>query len=204
MKLKTYAEMEQMYKDKFYTQWYGGLKDTVIDFIENNFIDIEGFNIDFSYSLLYKFSLLERIWFFKFLRLELWAMGLNLVKGEGANYRIFKKNKNDRYLNFLHYNGNNENSMFIFDEINYIQIITGKTYDEALKIFNAAINIKPQKENITKEKISKNIKSKKKKEENNNTAINIVNIATNITEEAKVSTDVTEALEQTLVSDDSE
>ena len=33
-----------------------------------------------------------------------------------------------------------------------------ETYDEALKIFNAAINIKPQKENTTKEKISKNIK----------------------------------------------
>ena len=100
-------------------------------------------------------------------------MGLNLIKCEGANYRIFKKNKNDRYSNFLHYNVNNENFMSIVDEINYIQIITGKTYDEALKIFNAAINIKPQKENTTKEKISKNIKSKKKKEENNNTAINI-------------------------------
>lgn len=186
MKLKTYAEMEQMYKDKFYTQWYGGLKDKVIDFIENNFIDIEGFNIYFPYDLIYKVQMIERIWWFKFLRSELWEMGFNLMKEEGHDYRLFKRKKEDKYSKFLIYPNCNLSHYTIINEISYIQMITGKTYDEARKILNAAIGVKP------------------KKEENKNITINVANIATNVKEESAVPTDVTEAIEQTLATDDSE
>ena len=191
MKLKTYTEIEQIHKDKFYKEWYGGLKDKVIEFIENNFMDIEGFNIELPYGLLYKFQEVERVWIFKFLRSELWDIGLNLMKADGLNYILFKRNKNDKYSKFLNYPilretfayTNNESS-----EIGYIQIITGKTYDEARKIFNAATNIKP------------------KKEEKNKKTINVVNIATDYSslEEAKDTSDLTEALEKTLATDDSE
>lgn len=191
MKLKTYAEMDAIYKEKFYKEWYGGLKDKIIEFIENNFVDIEGFNIEIPYELLYKFQVIERVWIFKFLRSELWGIGLNLMKADGLNYILFKRNKNDKYSKFLNYPilretfayTNNESS-----EIGYIQIITGKTYDEARKIFNAAINIKP------------------KKEEKNKKTINVVNIATDSSslEKTKDTSDLTEALEKTLATDDSE
>lgn len=189
MKLKTYAEIEQIHKEKFYKEWYDGLKDKVIEFIENNFMDIEGFNIELPYGLLYKFQEVERVWIFKFLRLELWDIGLNLMKSDGLNYILFKRNKNDKYSKFLNYPILGETFAYTTNssnEIRYIQIITGKTYDEARKIFNAAINIKP------------------KKEENKNIAINVANIATNVKEESAVPTDVTEAIEQTLATDDSE
>ena len=191
MKLKTYAEIEQIHKEKFYKEWYGGLKDKVIEFIENNFVDVEGFNIELPYGLLYKFQEIERVWIFKFLRSELWDIGLNLMKADGLNYILFKRNKNDKYSKFLNYPilretfayTNNESS-----EIGYIQIITGKSYDEARKIFNAAINIKP------------------KKEEKNKKTINVVNITTEPSslEEAKDLSDLSEVLEKTLATDDSE
>ena len=186
MKLKTYAETEQMYKDKFYTQWYGGLKDKVVDFIKNNFIDIEGFNIYFPYDLIYKVQIIERIWWFKFLRSELWEMGFNLMKEEGHDYRLFKRKKEDKYSKFLMYPNCNLSHYIIINEISYIQMITGKTYDEARKILNAAIGVRPNKE------------------ENKNVAINVANITTNVKEESAVPTDVTEAIEQTLATDDSE
>ena len=189
MKLKTYAEIEQIHKEKFYKEWYGGLKDKTIEFIENNFVDIEGFNIELPYDLVYKFAVLERVWMFKFLRSELWDIGFNLMKADGLNYILFKRNKNDKYSKFLNYPIVGETFAYTTNssnEIGYIQIITGKTYDEARKIFNAAINIKP------------------KKEENKNIAINVANIATNVKEESAVPTDVTEAIEQTLATDDSE
>ena len=191
MKLKTYAEIEQIHKEKFYKEWYGGLKDKVIEFIENNFMDIEGFNIELPYGLLYKFQEVERIWIFKFLRSELWDMGLNLMKADGLNYILFKRNKNDKYSKFLNYPILGETFAYTTNtsnEIGYIQIITGKTYDEARKIFNAAINIKP------------------KKEEKNKKTINVVNIATDSSslEETKDTSDLTEVLEKTLATDDSE
>lgn len=191
MKLKTYAEIEQIHKEKFYKEWYGGLKDKVIEFIENNFMDIEGFNIELPYGLLYKFQEVERVWIFKFLRSELWDIGLNLMKADGLNYILFKRNKNDKYSKFLNYPILEETFAYTTNtsnEIGYIQIITGKTYDEARKIFNAAINIKP------------------KKEEKNKKTINVVNIATDSSslEETKDTSDLTEVLEKTLATDDSE
>lgn len=188
MKLKNYAEMEQMHKEKFYKQWYGGLKDQIVNFIEYHFIDIEGFNINLT-TELYDFGLYERVWAYKFLRSELWDMGFNLMKADGLNYILFKRNKNDKYSKFLNYPIIGESFAYTAkesDEIGYIQMITGKTYDEARKIFYAAINIKP------------------KKEENKSIAINVANITTNAKEESAVPTDVTEAIEQTLATDDCE
>ena len=187
MKLKTYAEMDAIYKEKFYKEWYGGLKDKIIEFIENNFVDIEGFNVNLT-TELYDFELYERVWAYKFLRSELWDMGFNLMKEEGYNYRLFKRKKEDKYSKFLNYVDCNMNPHSISSEILHIQIITGKTYDEARKIFNAAINIKP------------------KKEEKNKKTINVVNIATDSSslEKTKDTSDLTEALEKTLATDDSE
>lgn len=187
MKLKTYAEMEQIHKEKFYKQWYGGLKDQIVNFIEYRFVDIEGFNVNFA-TELYDFALYDRVWAYKFLRSELWDMGFNLMKEEGYNYRLFKRKKEDKYSKFLNYVNCNMNPRSISFEILHVQIITGKTYDEALKIVNAAIGIKP------------------KKEEKNKKTINVVNIATepSLVEEAKDTSDLTEVLEKTLATDDSE
>lgn len=185
MKLKTYAELEKIQKEKFYKEWYGGLKDQIVNFIEYRFVDIEGFNVNLT-TELYDFELYERVWAYKFLRSELWDMGFNLMKEEGYNYRLFKRKKEDKYSKFLNYVDCNMNPHSISSEILQVQIITGKTYDEARKIFNAAINIKP------------------KKEANKNIAINVANITTNVKEESTVPIDVTEAIEQTLATDDSE
>ena len=190
MKLKTYAEMENIHKDKFYKKWYGGLKDQIVNFIEYHFIDIEGFNINLS-TELYDFGPYERVWAYKFLRSELWDMGFNLMKEEGYNYRLFKRKKEDKYSKFLNYPILGETFAYTDNEsseIGYIQIITGKTYDEARKIFNAATNIKP------------------KKEEKNKKTINVVNITTEPSslEETKDPSDLSEVLEKTLATDDSE
>lgn len=186
MKLKTYAEIEQIHKENFYKQWYGGLKDQIVNFIEYHFVDIEGFNVNLT-TELYDFALYERIWAYKFLRSELWDMGFNLMKEEGYNYRLFKRKKEDKYSKFLNYVDCNMNPHSISSEILQVQIITGKTYDEARKIFNAAINIKP------------------KKEEKNKKTINVVNIATDSSslEEVKKTDNLTEVLEKTLATDDS-
>lgn len=206
MKLKSYDETITYYKDLFYSHWYGkGLKEKTISFIEENFLDVEGFSLPLSYELLYEFKRIERIYFFKFLRSELWDMGMNLTKNTNEDFILTKKSKNDQYSKFLNYSDYNYASINIINEISYIQMITGKTYDEALKIFNKAIEIKPKVGDTEEKKESiKNNNLKRKNRKNNKTAINIVNISTNTKEEANVTTDVTEALEKTLVTDDSE
>lgn len=209
MKLKSYDETIKYYKDLFYTHWYGkGLKEKIISFIEKNFVDIEGFSLCLSYELFYEFKPIERIYFFKFLRSELWSMGMNLTKSVNEEFILTKKSKKDQYSKFLNYIDYNYASSNIINEISYIQMITGKTYDEALKIFNGAIEIKPEKENVKKEESSKKNKSKKKKEENNKTINNVIIMESNVNstslEEAKVPNDVAEAIEQTLATDDCE
>ena len=164
MKLRNYEETMKHYKDLFYAQWYGkGLKEKTISFIEENFVDIEGFSLSLGYELLYEFNLLERIYFFKFLRSELWSMGMNLTKSVGCDYYVMKRTKEDTYSKFLNYT--NVNFVEAKQEITFIQMITGKSYDEALKIFNKAIEIEPKEDNTS---------------------------------------EITEVLEKTLVSDDSE
>lgn len=206
MKLKSYDETITYYKDLFYSHWYGkGLKEKTISFIEENFLDIEGFSLPLSYELLYEFKRIERIYFFKFLRSELWHMGMNLTKNTNEDFILTKKSKNDQYSKFLNYSDYNYASINIVNEISYIQMITGKTYDEALKIFNKAIEIKP-KIGDTEEKNEsiKNNNLKRKNRKNNKTAINMVHTTTESStlEEAKNPTDVTEALEKTLATDD--
>lgn len=192
MKLKTYAEMEQIHKEKFYTRWYGGLKDRVIDFIENNFIDIEGFNIYFTSEIL-DIEHFERIWAYKFLRSELWDMGFNLIKENGTDYRLFKRKKTDKYSKFLKF----DDYKFLYGkehEINCIQIITGKTYDEALEMLDKVIGIEVNKK-LYGEPVNKT---------KNNTIVFNMNTPDVKKEEANIPTDVTEAIEQTLATDDSE
>lgn len=198
MKLKNYDETIKYYKDLFYTHWYGkGLKEKTISFIEENFVDIEGFVLTFDYGLIYEFPLYERIYFFKFLHSELWDMGMKLTKGVGCDYYIAKRTKEDKFSNFLNY----ENITFIEakQEIMFIQMITGKSYREALKTFNKAIEKEPSSENTEKKKENPKITKTKAK-----TKANKAENKTIIVEDKNIPSDVTEALEQTLISDDSE
>lgn len=201
MKLKNYDETIKYYKDLFYTHWYGkGLKEKTISFIEENFVDIEGFVLTFDYGLIYEFPLHERIYFFKFLHSELWDMGMKLTKGVGCDYYITKRIKEDKFSNFLNY----ENITFIEakQEITFIQMITGKSYNEALKIFNKAIEIEPKEDNTSE--VKKPIRSKRKSSRKPKEAINTANITKNVEEDANNTSELTEVLEKTLVGDDSE
>lgn len=201
MKLRSYEETIKHYKDLFYTQWYGkGLKEKTISFIEQNFVDIEGFILGLGYELLYEFNMLERIYFFKFLRSELWDMGMSLTKNIGCEYYITKRKKEDRFSNFLNYA--NSTYIDINQEITFIQMITGKSYDEALKIFNKAIEIEPKEDNTPE--VKKPIRSKKKSSRKPKEAINTANITKNVEENANNTSELTEVLEKTLVDDDSE
>ena len=201
MKLKSYDETITYYKDLFYVHWYGkGLKEKTISFIEENFIDIEGFSLALGYELLYEFNLLERMYFFKFLRSELWSMGMNLTKSVGCDYYITKRKKEDRFSNFLNYA--NPTYIDINQEITSIQMITGKSYDEALKILNKAIEIEPKEDNTSE--VKKPIRSKRKSSRKSKEAINTANITKNVEEDANNTSELTEVLEKTLVGDDSE
>ena len=177
-------------------------EEKTISFIEQNFVDIEGFILGLGYELLYEFNMLERIYFFKFLRSELWDMGMSLTKNIGCEYYITKRKKEDRFSNFLNYA--NSTYIDINQEITFIQMITGKSYDEALKIFNKAIEIEPKIGNVEENKSLKNNKFKKQNKKSNKTTINMVHMTTESSnlEEAKNPTDVTEALEKTLATDD--
>ena len=203
MKLKTYAEIELLQKEKFYKWWYNGNKEYVINFIENNFINSEDYILEFPCGIYMDYPYQDRLYMFKFMRLELWNMGINLTKDLGSVFYISKRKKEDRYSKFLTYYKKQMYDMV--EEINIIQTFTGKSRDEAIKIFKAAWDLESpyiiKKEPIDTRKLYGEYVKKSK---NNNTAINVVNVATNIKEEANVTTDVTEALEQTLATDDSE
>ena len=204
MKLRNYEETINHYKDLFYAQWYGkGLKEKTISFIEENFVDIEGFSLYLGYELLYEFSLLERIYFFKFLRSELWSMGMNLTKNIGCEYYVMKRTKKDTYSKFLNYT--NVNFIEAKQEIPFIQMITGKSYDEALNIFNKAIEIEPEAEKSKTSKDTKTIRPKRKHSEKSNfKKKEELETIENVEENVNNIPDISEILEKTLTTDDSE
>lgn len=216
MKLKTHEEMEQFYKEKFYKKWLSeGMKDEFIDFIEKNLIDIDDFILRVGHELTMRMTHYEIMNMFKFIRSELWDMGINFTKGGYGDLYISKRKKEDKYSNFLtYYLRDVMKSPYFempvyssYDEITDIQIITGKSRDEASKIFYAAN--KTENPYVIKEepKDTKKLYGKPvNKIKNNKTTVNVVNITTESSplEEANVTTDVTEALEQTLATDDSE
>ena len=143
MILKTYEEMDKLYKEIFYDWWYGqnGKQDT-INYIENNLPDMDDYLIP--YHDMY-FNPSTNIHIFKFLRSELWDMGINCTKGIGFKIYLSKRKKEDKYSQFLTYYDKNLslfNTVSIFDEIRYIQTITGKSVDEAKRILVAAWDAK--------------------------------------------------------------
>ena len=201
MKLKTYAEIELCQKEKFYKWWYSKGKEDVVNFIEDNFIDTDDFLLELPYVIYYNYPYQDRLYMFKFMRLELWNMGINLTKDLGNVFYMAKRKKEDRYSKFLTYY--KKQMCDIVEEISIIQIITGKPREEAKKIFKAAWELESpyviEDEPIDNRKLyGKPIKKTK-----NNTVVNIVN-TTNTKEEAKVPTYLTEVLENTLATDDSE
>ena len=204
MKLRSYEDAIKYYKDLFYTNWYGkGLKEKTISFIEQNFVDIEGFTLGLGYELLYEFNMLERIYFFKFLRSELWDMGMSLTKNIGCEYYVKKREKEDRFFNFLNYS--NSTYIDINQEITFIQMITGKSYDEALKVFNKSIEIEPKEEKSETSKDTKPVRSKKKSSKKSNFKKREESALTeNVEENTNNTSELSEVLEKTLTDDDSE
>ena len=143
MVLKTYEEMDKHYKEIFYDWWYGqnGKQDT-INYIENNLPDMDDYLIPY-HDMHFNPSI--NIHIFKFLRSELWDMGINCTKGIGFKIYLSKRKKEDKYSQFLTYYDKNLslfNTVSIFDEIRYIQTITGKSVDEAKRILVAAWDAK--------------------------------------------------------------
>ena len=139
MVLKTYEEMDKHYKEIFYDWWYGknGKRNT-IDYIENNLPDVDDFLIEYHGM---NFSPSTNIRIFKFLRSELWDMGINCTKGIGSKIYFSKRKKEDKYSQFLTYYDKNLslfNTISVFDEVRDIQIITGKSLEEAKRILVAA------------------------------------------------------------------
>ena len=239
MVLKTYEEMDKLYKEIFYDWWYGqnGKQDT-INYIENNLPDMDDYLIPYHDM---HFNPSTNIHIFKFLRSELWDMGINCTKGIGFKIYLSKRKKEDKYSQFLTYYDKNLslfNTVSIFDEIRYIQTITGKSVDEAKRILVAAWDSKTpydlpeskdernKDKNKDKEKIKDKSKNNSKRKTNKSTTKSI-DESTNETKDInKIDTndynvdqdaqriesistdvhnyDVTEALEKTLVDDDSE
>lgn len=206
MKLKTYAEMDAMHKEEFYKWWYTKGKDITISVIESTLIDSDDYIRNLPYEILQEpFGYFERIYYFKYLRSELWNMGINLTKGVSDSFYIAKRKKGDKYSCFLTYY--EKYSIYIMSEISQIQMITGKSREEAKKIFKAAWDLESPYSIKEEPKDTKKLYGKPvKKTKNNKTTVNVVNMTTEASplEEANVTTDVTEALEQTLATDDSE
>lgn len=241
MILKTYEEMDKLYKEIFYDWWYGqnGKQDT-INYIENNLPDMDDYLIPY-HDMHFNPSTNIRI--FKFLRSELWDMGINCTKGIGFKIYLSKRKKEDKYSQFLTYYDKNLslfNTISVFDEIRDIQIITGKSLEEAKRILVAAwdsktpydlpeskdernktndkakdnakdsIKSKNKAKNNTKRKITKSIdESIKEVEDIKEIETNDYNVDQDSQIVELISTDVhnydvTEALEKTLVDDDSE
>ena len=218
MGLKTYEEMDKHYKEIFYDWWYGqnGKQDT-INYIENNLPDMDDYLIPYHDM---HFNPSTNIHIFKFLRSELWDMGINCTKGIGFKIYLSKRKKEDKYSQFLTYYDKNLslfNTVSIFDEIRYIQTITGKSVDEAKRILVAAwdaktpYDISPESKdernkvnNKAKDNAKDSIKSKDRAK--NNTKRKITKpIDESIKEVDDTDTlDVIEVLDQTLADDDSE
>ena len=95
MILKTYEEMDKLYKEIFYDWWYGqnGKQDT-INYIKNNLPDMDDYLIPY-HDMHFNPSTNIRI--FKFLRSELWDMGINCTKGIGLKIYLSKRKKEDKY-----------------------------------------------------------------------------------------------------------
>lgn len=204
MKLKTYAEMDAIYKEKFYKWWYEKGKDITIIAIESTLIDSDDYISILPYDILCdSFEFFERIHYFKYLRSELWDMGINLTKGVRDTFYIAKRKKDDRYSRFLTYY-DKELNYCLRAELTQIQIITGKSLEEAKKIFKAAWDLETPYVIKLEPADTRKLYGKPVKKTKNSTVVNVVNVATNTKEEANVTTDVTEALEQTLATDDSE
>ena len=176
MVLKTYEEMDKHYKEIFYDWWYGknGKRNT-IDYIENNLPDVDDFLIEYHGM---NFSPSTNIRIFKFLRSELWDMGINCTKGIGFKIYFSKRKKEDKYSQFLTYYDKNLslfNAISVFDEVRDIQIITGKSLEEAKRILVAAWDSKTpydlaseskDEKNKAKDKAKDNVKSKDRAKNN--------------------------------------
>ena len=133
-------------------------------------------------------------------------MGINLTKGTRDTFYIAKRKKDDRYSRFLTYY-DKELNYCLRTELTQIQMITGKSLEEAKKIFKAAWDLKtPYVIELELADTRKLYGEPVKKAKNNKTTVNVVNITTESSplEEAKDPADLTEVLEQTLATDDSE
>ena len=139
IKLKKYSEYNDYYAAIFYKWWWNSGKEAYIEFIESNLFDDDNFMIED--SIIYNPDLIGSVYnYFKFVRYELWAMGINYTM-DGHYFHISKKNKEDKFsqfIRFAEYDLTTPRNIYLV--ITHIQQITGKTFDESKKILYAAMN----------------------------------------------------------------